>query len=68
MEHLTLSTEKIRAFKAGATAHIEFNNPERHNAVSLEMWDAVESALSTFQADETVRVLVMSGADGKAFV
>ena len=44
---LTLPTDKIRAYVAEATGHIVFNNPERHNAVSLEMWDAVEIALST---------------------
>ena len=68
MTHLTLPTDKIQAFKTGATAHIVFNNPERHNAVSLEMWDAVELALSAFRDDGDVRVLVLSGAGGKAFV
>ena len=65
---LTLPTDKIRAYVAEATGHIVFNNPERHNAVSLEMWDAVEIALSTFQEDDAVRVVVLSGAGGKSFV
>ena len=45
-----------------------FNNPERYNAVSLEMWDAVEIALNTFAEDERVRVVILSGEGGKAFV
>jgi enoyl-CoA hydratase/carnithine racemase len=45
-----------------------FNNPERHNAVSLDMWDAVEAILTDFEADDDIRVLVLSGAGGKAFV
>jgi len=53
---LTLSTDKIQAHIDGASGHVIFNNPERHNAVSLEMWDAVESALSTFAEDDQVRV------------
>lgn len=68
MTDLTLPTDKILAFKNGAIGHIVFNNPERHNAVSLEMWDAVELAVSAYQNDDDVRVLVLSGAGGKAFV
>jgi enoyl-CoA hydratase/carnithine racemase len=49
-------------------AHIQFNNPERRNAVSLEMWQAVGRALDGFAADQRVRALVLSGAGGKAFV
>ena len=67
-EALSLPTEKIRAFRTGQTGHIVFNNPERHNAVSLEMWDAVEVALTAFAADDDARIVVLSGAGGKAFV
>ena len=48
---LKLPTEKIRAHTDGATGHIVFNNPERHNAVSLEMWDAVEQARRSLADD-----------------
>lgn len=65
---LSLPTDKIRAHTDGATGHVIFNNPERYNAVSLEMWDAVEIALSTFEQNDDVRVLILSGAGGKAFV
>lgn len=65
---LSLPTEKILANRRGSTGHIVFNNPGRHNAVSLEMWDAVELALTTFQDDEDVRVIILSGAGGKSFV
>ena len=66
--NLTLPTDKMLARVEGAIGHVIFNNPERHNAVSLEMWDAVEVALSAFQEDDRVRVVVLSGAGGKAFV
>jgi len=65
---LELPTEKIIAHIEGATGHVIFNNPERYNAVSLEMWDAVEIALTAFSSNEQVRVVVLSGAGGKAFV
>jgi enoyl-CoA hydratase/carnithine racemase len=51
-----------------AVGHITFNNPEKRNAVSLEMWQAAERALDAFGADDGVRVVVLSGAGEKAFV
>ena len=68
MSELALPTDKILARIEGASGHVVFNNPERYNAVSLEMWDAVETALSAFADNEQVRVVILSGAGGKAFV
>ncbi len=61
-------TEKILIQRDGKIARIIFNQPEKRNAVSLEMWEAVEKALAEFEADPTVRILILSGAGGKAFV
>lgn len=63
-----MSTDKMLARRDGAVAHMIFNNPERHNAVSMEMWEAAETILSDFNDDEEIRVIVLSGAGGKAFV
>lgn len=68
MTELELPTDKMRAHIEGALGHVIFNNPERHNAVSLEMWDAAEIALSEFSENDQVRVVVLSGAGGKSFV
>lgn len=65
---LTLPTDNILAHIKGAAGHVIFNNPDRYNAVSLEMWDAVEMALTVFTDDDNVRVIILSGAGGKAFV
>ena len=65
---IKLATDKVRAHVTNRVGHIIFNNPERHNAVSLDMWDAVEEALLAFSADENIRVVVLSGAGGKSFV
>ena len=65
MATLDLPTEKILAHSDGFVGHIVLNNPERHNAVSLEMWDAVEIALSAFATDDAVRV-VMSALAAEA--
>lgn len=61
-------TDKIITSQDGAIARIVFNQPEKRNAVSLEMWEAVEAALDRYAEDESVRILILSGAGGKAFV
>lgn len=47
---------------------ITFNNPERRNAMKLEMNEAIVEVLAGFSADDDVRVVVMQGAGDKAFV
>jgi enoyl-CoA hydratase/carnithine racemase len=44
-----------------------FNNPDRHNAISLEMWEAALEIMAAYAADDSVRVMVVTGAGGKAF-
>src|SRR5438445_2959976 len=61
-------TDKMLARKDGRVGYVIFNNPERHNAVSLDMWDATSRILEGFANDEEVRVVVLTGAGGKAFV
>ena len=62
------ATDKIAVRKEGRVGTLVFNNPERHNAVSLDMWEAASQALENFTSDAEVRVLVVTGAGGKAFV
>ena len=61
-------TDKMLSRKADGIGWMIFNNPERHNAVSMEMWVAAEQILADFAADYAVRVVVVTGAGGKAFV
>ena len=61
-------TDKMLARKEGGVGILTFNNPERHNAVSLEMWEATKRMLDGFAADDDIRVVVLTGAGGKAFV
>src|SRR5207244_500607 len=61
-------TSKMLAEKDDAVGRIIFNNPARHNAVSLDMWQAVAQIMDDFEADPGVRVIVVTGAGGKAFV
>jgi enoyl-CoA hydratase/carnithine racemase len=63
-----LVSSKMIAEKDGAIGRIIFNNPARHNAVSLDMWQAVAQIMEDFENDDAIRVIVLSGAGGKAFV
>jgi enoyl-CoA hydratase/carnithine racemase len=54
--------------KEGRVGTRIFDNPARHNAVSLDMWEAAARVLKDFAADDEVRVVVLTGAGGKAFV
>jgi enoyl-CoA hydratase len=61
-------TDKMLSRKEGHVGHLIFNNPQRRNAVSLEMWEATARILDDFGNDDDVRVVVLSGAGDKAFV
>jgi enoyl-CoA hydratase len=68
MQSMDAMTDKMLSRKEGGVGTLIFNNPERHNAVSLEMWQAASAILADFAADPAVRVVVLTGAGGKAFV
>ena len=63
-----MTTEKMLSRVKDGVGYITFNNPEKHNAVSIEMWDALEQILDGFRSSQDIRVIVLSGAGGKAFV
>jgi len=59
---------KILSHTLGAVGTLTFNNPERHNAMSLDMWRQASAALERLIHNHQVRVIVLTGAGGKAFV
>ena len=61
-------TERLIGRKDGAIGWVVFNNPDRRNAVSLDMWEAIPPVLASFTADSEVRTIVLTGAGDKAFV
>ncbi|MGH7879754.1 MAG: enoyl-CoA hydratase-related protein, partial [Candidatus Binataceae bacterium] len=61
-------TDKMLSRKEGKVGYVTFNNPERHNAVSLEMWETAANILEDFKNDKNIRVVVVTGAGGKAFI
>ena len=63
-----MRTDKMIAEKSDGIGWMIFNNPERHNAVSLDMWEAVIDIITDFEHDEAVRVVVVRGVGEKSFV
>ncbi len=62
-----MPSEKMISKKDNGVGWMILNNPQRHNAISLEMWDAALEIMTDFAADPGVRVMVITGAGGKAF-
>jgi enoyl-CoA hydratase/carnithine racemase len=61
-------TENIVVEKRGGAGWITFNDPGRHNAVSVAMWEAIPVALAALDEDPAIRVVVLTGAGERAFV
>ena len=52
----------------GSAAWVTFNRPEAHNAMTFEMYDQLVAQCDAVDADDDIRVMVLRGAGGKAFV
>lgn len=65
---MKLDTDKMIAEKDGPIGWMIYNNPARHNAMSLEMQQAIPVILEDFRNDPEVRVVVLRGAGDRAFV
>jgi enoyl-CoA hydratase/carnithine racemase len=54
--------------RRGPAAWITFNRPEAHNAMTFAMYEELFSLCERADGDDDVRVVVLRGAGGKAFV
>jgi enoyl-CoA hydratase/carnithine racemase len=63
-----MTTDRIICTREGAVGQIVFNNPDRHNAMSLDMWRGGEAAIRELCDAGDVRAIVLTGAGDKAFV
>ena len=64
----SLADGKILQSVSDGVGVITFNNPEKRNAMSLEMWEGLGSALIELRDNPDIRVVIMVGAGDKAFV
>jgi enoyl-CoA hydratase len=59
---------KLLLEKDGPIGWIVFNQPEKRNAVSQEMWELMPDYVHDLATDDAIRVVVLRGAGDKAFV
>ena len=59
---------KVRCDIEGSVGWIVFDHPERRNAISSNMWSELAQAAEGLGSDDSVRVVVMRGEGGEAFV
>src|SRR4051794_10507066 len=52
----------------GSVATVTFNRPQAHNAMTFAMYDALVEHCEAIDADDRVKVAVLRGAGGRAFV
>ena len=63
-----MSTAHTTYEERGAIATLTFNRPEARNAMTWEMYDALTAACERVDQHAALRVLVLRGAGGKAFI
>ncbi len=68
MSRMEFAQGKILANVADGVGRVVFNQPEKRNAMSVDMWAGMGSAMDLFAADAAVRCVVLEGAGDKAFV
>jgi enoyl-CoA hydratase/carnithine racemase len=66
--HTSLADGKILQSVVDGVGIITFNNPDKRNAMSLEMWEGFGQALTELRDDPDVRVVILVGAGDRAFV
>ncbi len=52
----------------GPLAFLTFNRPEARNAMTWEMYESLVDSCDRVDRDPSIRVLVLRGAGGKAFI
>jgi enoyl-CoA hydratase len=60
-------TELLIVEKQNGVGYLSLNRPEKHNAVSYEMWQGIAQVMDDFESDDSIRVVVVSGEGGRAF-
>jgi enoyl-CoA hydratase/carnithine racemase len=65
---MELAGGKLLADVDNGVGLITFNQPAKHNAISVEIWAGLEKILKEWATAENVRVVVLTGAGDKAFI
>ena len=62
-----MSYREIRYGVEGPMALVTINRPEKHNAISLDTLRELQEAVAQAAVDDTVKVITVTGAGGRAF-
>ncbi len=62
-----LAGGKIIQAADDAVGLVTFNNPVKHNAISLEMWEGLAQALASHRDDPAIHAVILTGAGEAAF-
>jgi enoyl-CoA hydratase len=68
MSNFEFADGKILASIEDGVGRVVFNQPEKRNAMSVNMWEGMGAALDLFAEDPAIRCVVLQGAGDKAFV
>jgi len=68
MDTTTPASEHVVVERSGAVVTVTFNRPEARNAMTWAMYERLNQVCDEVDGDDAVRVLVLKGAGGKAFV
>ncbi len=68
MENQTPAADHVIVARDGAIVTVTFNRPEARNAMTWAMYERLYEVCEEVDRDDAVRVLVLKGAGGKAFV
>ncbi len=68
MENTSPTADHVLVTRDGAVLTLTFNRPEARNAMTWDMYERLYATCEVVDADDTIRVLVLKGAGGKAFV
>ena len=64
----TTPTDQVLVSRDGPIVTLTFNRPEARNAMTWEMYQKLYDTCEEVDSDDSIRVLVLKGAGGKAFV
>ena len=67
-ETMTSQAQTLLMEKDGPIGWITFNQPQKRNAVSQEMWQRMPEYVRDLAADPAIRVVILRGAGDAAFV
>lgn len=64
---MATQSKKLIVEKDGGIGRLILNQPEKRNAIGYEMWQGIGDVMEAFAGDKNIRVVIVSGAGGKAF-